>query len=77
VSGGSYGAFVGASRSFIVRISESPRRVVVEDVRERRRALAVDLRDVGAQIEAWLAGPPPDPGECPDPAREDSVSGQP
>jgi len=68
-----------ASRTFIVRVSESPRRVVVEDVRERRRALVGDLREIGAQIEAWMAtrtatDPAPEAGSS---EREDSVSAPP
>jgi len=68
-----------ASRTFIVRVSQSPRRVVVEDVRERRRALVSDLPAIGSQIEAWMAtgtaaDPSPDAGSS---EREDSVSAAP
>ena len=58
------------SRTFIVRVSESPRRVLVEDVREQRQAIAVDLASVGAQIAAWI-----EPGMSDE--REDPVSAEP
>jgi hypothetical protein len=62
-------------RTFIIRVSESPPRVVVEDVRERRRAVAADVAGAGAQIDAWLAGAAKEPvGDRGDRAREDCVS---
>jgi hypothetical protein len=49
--------------------------VVVEDVRERRRAVVSELVDVGIQIEAWLAkGSDPRPAGVAQDPREDSVS---
>ena len=63
-------------RTFIVRVSESPPRVIVEDVRYRRRVVADGLGDVGEQITVWLK-PRQDalPDALPDEAgREDSVS---
>jgi hypothetical protein len=66
------------TRTFIVRVSESPRRVVVEDVRERRRGVAGDLADVGPQIAAWLATPADVVRADAEPvAGEDSVSAAP
>jgi hypothetical protein len=63
---------VATSRTFIVRVSESPLRVVIEDVRERRRAVAAELQAVAPQIASWLAATPD--GETPDtPAAEDSA----
>ena len=44
-------------RTFVVTVSESPFRVVVEDVRNARRAVAVELATVGEQIESWLEPP--------------------
>ena len=43
----------------MVTVSASPRRVVVEDVRSRRRAVGDDLDGVGRQI-AELLGADPD-----------------
>ena len=43
-----------ASRTFVVTVSETPKRVVVEDVRNRRRALAPDLGEVGRRIAELL-----------------------
>lgn len=56
---------VTTSRTFIVRVSAAPPRVVVEDVRERHTAVVGDLPAIVPQIEAWLAGTP---------VREDFVS---
>jgi hypothetical protein len=42
-------------RTFVVTVSESPPRVVVEDVRSRRRAVAGNLAAVGAEIARLLA----------------------
>ena len=56
-------------RTFIIRVSESPSRVVIEDVRGRRRAVAVNLGEVERQIAEWLT-PAADPGL----EREDYVS---
>jgi hypothetical protein len=46
-----------AARTFIVRISESPRRVVVEDVRTRRRVVAPGVDEVGRSIGVLLSEP--------------------
>ncbi len=43
------------TRTFIVRVSESSSRVLLEDVRERRQAVAADLHEASAQISRWLA----------------------
>jgi hypothetical protein len=43
-----------ASRTFVVTVSEAPQRVVVEDVRSRRRTLAPDLGAVGRRIAELL-----------------------
>ena len=64
-------AAVSNPRTFIVRVSETPRRVIVEDVRHRRRAVAEGLDGVGAQIAVWLQTQPPEPKPL---EREDSVS---
>ena len=71
MSGWGYVRPVSTFRTFIVRISDAPRRVVVEDVRERRSTVAQGLGEVGVQIEAWLAS---GAAEEPNPDREDSVS---
>ena len=47
-------AAVEISRTFIVRVTTSPLRVIVEDVRERRRAVAAELPSIGTQISTWL-----------------------
>lgn len=74
VSRPAYGVCVATTRTFVVRVTDSPQRVVLEDVRERRRAVAGDLAEVGLQIQAWLVAP----ADRPDPAaHEDSVSGAP
>ena len=41
-------------RTFVVTVSETPKRVVVEDVRNRRRTLAPDLGAVGRRIAELL-----------------------
>jgi len=41
-------------RTFVVTVGEAPSRVVVEDVRSRRRAVADELEDVGATIGRLL-----------------------
>jgi hypothetical protein len=64
-------------RAFIVRVSDAPRRVVVEDVREGRRAVVDDLGEVGDRIGAWLESPNVDGDGAGTGRREDSVSGQP
>jgi hypothetical protein len=46
------------ARTFVVTISESPSRVVVEDVRCRRRAVAADLAAVGGEIALLIETPP-------------------
>jgi len=42
-------------RTFVVTVTEAPARVVVEDVRSRRRAIASNLDEIGAQIERLTA----------------------
>jgi hypothetical protein len=42
------------ARTFVVTVSDSPRRVVVEDVRSRRRTVGTDLAEVGRQIAELL-----------------------
>ena len=69
-----------SARTFIVRVSETPPRVVVEDVRTQRRAVALDLDAVGAQIAALLRPPGEEPADGGDDSgvagarREDCVS---
>jgi hypothetical protein len=46
-------------RTFVVRVSETEPRVVVEDVRSRERVVARDLSDVGEAISRLLAGERP------------------
>ena len=41
-------------RTFIVRVSETEPRVVVEDVRSRERVVAADLSAVGEAIKRLL-----------------------
>jgi hypothetical protein len=48
------------ARTFVVTVSDSPQRVVVEDVRSRRRAVADDLAGVGRHIADLLGTPPED-----------------
>jgi hypothetical protein len=61
-----------AGRTFIVRVSDAPRRVVVEDVRTQQCLVVAELAAVGLHIARLL-------GEAPDQAtaREDSVSAPP
>ena len=48
-------------RTFVVSVSASPERVVVEDVRSGRRAVAEGLETVGGEIAGLLAeGKAPD-----------------
>jgi hypothetical protein len=47
-------------RTFIVRVSETEPRVIVEDVRSRERVVAVDVASVSEAIERLLAGEKPD-----------------
>ena len=42
-------------RTFVVTVSESPARVVIEDVRSRERIVAADVSDVGAKIARWMS----------------------
>jgi len=42
------------TRTFVVTVSDAPRRVVVEDVRSRRRTVGTDLEDVGREIAGLL-----------------------
>jgi hypothetical protein len=44
-----------AGRTFIVRISEAPRRVVIEDVRTQRRSVPRDLDAIGSHIAAFMS----------------------
>jgi hypothetical protein len=46
-----------SARTFIVRVSDSPPRVVIEDVRALRAIAATDLDAVGPQIAMWLREP--------------------
>jgi hypothetical protein len=56
-------------RTFVVRVSESEPRVVVEDVRSRERVVAVDVAGVSEAIERLLHGEQPDrPSGPPSPA---------
>jgi hypothetical protein len=41
-------------RTFVVRVSETEPRVVVEDVRSRERVVAADLSAVGQAIQCLL-----------------------
>jgi hypothetical protein len=50
-----------ASRTFVIRVSESPARVVVEDVRSGERELAEGLSEVATKIAGWLDSTPPPP----------------
>ncbi len=59
-------------RTFVVRVSETEPRVVVEDVRSRERVVAVDLSGVSAAIDQLLnrekperPSPPPSPAAPP------------
>ena len=66
------------ARTFLVTVSDSPARVVVEDVRNRRRAVAEDLAVVGRQIERLLARPQQpkaSPSSTDKPRRRAGVSG--
>jgi hypothetical protein len=47
-------------RTFVVRVSETEPRVVVEDVRSRERVVARDLGDVAEAISRLLAGERPE-----------------
>jgi hypothetical protein len=67
-----------SARTFVVTVSDSPARVVVEDVRTRRRSVADDLSAVGGQIARLLDVTPPGdrPAARPRPAiAADDVSG--
>jgi hypothetical protein len=46
------------TRTFVVRVSESETRVIVEDVRSRERVVATALAGVPAAIERLLSGAP-------------------
>ena len=59
-----------SSRTFVVTVSEAPSRVVVEDVRTGRRALAGDLAAAGDEIARLLEGRP-DPDSSPVPPAEE------
>ena len=45
------------AKTFVITVSDSPSRVVVEDVRNRRRAVAADLDGVGAEIARLIDVP--------------------
>ena len=51
-------------RTFVVTVSDSPSRVVVEDVRHSRRALAGDLASVGREIAELLDTEPKAPSRA-------------
>jgi hypothetical protein len=53
-------------RTFVVRVSETEPRVVVEDVRSRERVVAADVAGIGEAIRGLLES---DPNERPSPAR--------
>jgi hypothetical protein len=56
-------------RTFVVRVSESEPRVVVEDVRSREHVVAADVAAVSEAIERLLHGEKPDrPNPPPSPA---------
>jgi len=57
---------------FVVTVSDSPPRVLVEDVRSRRKAVAEELGTVGSVIARLLDDPRPPSGE----PRERSVSAE-
>jgi hypothetical protein len=50
-----------SGRTFVVTVSDSPDRVVVEDVRDRRRTVAPDLAAVGGEIARLIEAPAPEP----------------
>ena len=58
-------------RTFVVTVSESPPRILVEEVRSGRRVATEDLGAVGTEIAALLEEPRP--AEAP---RERSVSAE-
>lgn len=60
-----------ATRTFVVTVTDSPPRVIVEDVRNRAHTVVEDLAKVGGQIERLISAPsrpvpPPRPGEPPE-----------
>jgi hypothetical protein len=55
-------------RTFVVRVSESEPRVVVEDVRSRERVVAADLAGLSEAIERLLQRGKPDRPSPPSPA---------
>jgi hypothetical protein len=60
-----------SARTFVVTVSESPARVVIEDIRSGdRRALADGLNDVGREIARLLSQTPRDDALAPDAASE-------
>lgn len=66
-----------AGRTFIVRVSDAPRRVVVEDVRAQRTVVVPGLAAVGPCIARLLEGSPGDVRDTAAHPREDSVSAPP
>ena len=46
------------TRTFVVRVSETEPRVIVEDIRSRERVVVTALAGVPAAIERLLAGAP-------------------
>ena len=66
MSARAYGARM-SGRAFVVTVYESPARVVVEEVRSRRRLVAADVATVAEQIARWLEAPPVRPAPPPSP----------
>lgn len=46
------------AQTFVITVSDSPARVIVEDVRNGRRGVAADLDAVGAEIARLIDDPP-------------------
>ena len=46
------------AQTFVITVSDSPARVIVEDVRNGRRGVAPDLDGVGAEIARLIDDPP-------------------
>lgn len=46
------------AQTFVITVSDSPSRVIVEDVRNGRRGVATDLDAVGAEIARLIDSPP-------------------
>jgi hypothetical protein len=56
----------GESRTYILSVREPEGRLVLEDVRTRRRALLTDLSKIADQIDRWSEDPPVDSPQTPD-----------